>query len=95
MDYSEAVKRELNEKNAQKVFSLGDIRLYECPLSYITEETAEIMRLVYLIDASGHLLHQGGWADQPCWLVEAYEIYKAESARVQADRGGGKRRQNV
>ena len=49
MEYSEEVKEELKEKEAQKVFSLGDIRLYECPLSYITEETRDLMRLCFLI----------------------------------------------
>ncbi|MBI5344764.1 MAG: hypothetical protein HZB83_05430 [Deltaproteobacteria bacterium] len=79
-EYTDDVKMELKEKNARKVFSLGNLRLYECPLSYVTEDIAEIMRLVYLMDASGHLLHQGGWADQPCWLIEAYEIYRVEHA---------------
>mgnify|MGYP001612884398 CR=1 FL=1 len=79
-EYTQDVKIELKEKNAQKVFSLGGLRLYECPLSFITEDTALIMRLVYLIDTSKHLLHQGGWADQPCWFVEAVEIYRVEAA---------------
>ena len=66
---------------AQKVLGLGDIRLYECPLSYLTEETAELMRVVFMIDSTGQLLFEGGWADQPFWLVEAYEIYRTEKAR--------------
>ena len=40
------VVTELKERSASKVFRLGDIRLYECPLSYISEESAEIIRLV-------------------------------------------------
>ena len=29
---------------------------------------------------SGHLLYAGGLADQPYWLIEAWEIYKIETA---------------
>lgn len=69
-------------KGAQKVMGLGDLRLYECPLSYITEETARLMRLVFLLDSTGKLLFEGGWADQPFWLAEAYEIYRGEKGRA-------------
>lgn len=79
-EYSPEVKRELLEKSARKVFGLGGIRLYECPLSYITPESFDLARAVYLIDSSGRLLFPGGWADQPYWLIEAYEAFKAESA---------------
>ena len=81
MEYSEEVKEELREKEAQKVFSLGDVRLYECPLSYITEETQELMRLCFLIDETKQLLYGGGWGGQPVWLVEAFEVYKVEILR--------------
>jgi len=63
-----------------KVHSLDDIRLYECPLTYITPETWEMVRLAYLAENTGHLLHEGGLGDQPAWLIEAIEICKAESA---------------
>ena len=79
-EYTEEVKRELKEKGAEKVFSLGDIRLYECPLTYIEAETWEIIRLCYLIEDTHVLLFGGGWGDQPVWLVETYGIYKSESA---------------
>ncbi len=75
-------------QSAQKVFSLGDIRLYECPVSYISYETVEMMRLVYLIDDSGSLLHGGGWGDQPAWLIEAVEVFRTErisSLKAQKD----------
>lgn len=62
---------------------LGDIRLYECPLSYITAETWEIIRTVYLVEDSKQLFFPGGWADQPYWLFEAVRIYKSELARRQ------------
>lgn len=80
-EYTNEVTEEHKEKAARKVFSLGDIRLYECPLSFITRDTHEIMSLVFLIENSGHLLHAGGWGNQPAWLVEAYQIYKAEAAK--------------
>ncbi|MFQ5736739.1 MAG: hypothetical protein ACE5GY_07735 [Thermodesulfobacteriota bacterium] len=79
--YTDGVAEEHKEKKAAKVVTLGDLRLYECPQSYLSEETSEIMRLVFLIDESGCLYYDGGWADQPCWLVEAFEIYRVERAR--------------
>ncbi|VAW37799.1 hypothetical protein MNBD_DELTA02-725 [hydrothermal vent metagenome] len=67
------------QRPAQKVFTLGDIRLYECPVSYISRDTVELMRLVYLIDGSKGLLYSGGWGDQPAWLVEAVEAFRMET----------------
>jgi hypothetical protein len=80
--YSWIVKEELKDKDARKVFSLGDIRLYECPVSYVSRGSVEIMRLVYLIGDSGNLLHSGGWGNQPMWLVEAVEIFNLERTRA-------------
>ena len=80
-EYTDEVKDELKEKGAKKVFMVGDIRLYECPLSLITIDTREIMRLCYLVDASKSLLYSGGWGDQPMWFVEAFEIFNIENAR--------------
>ncbi|MFQ5479787.1 MAG: hypothetical protein ACE5DW_00730 [Thermodesulfobacteriota bacterium] len=71
--------REIKAKGACKVFSLGEIRFYECPLTAITAETFELIRIVYLLESSGRLFFDGGWADQPHWLVEAYEMYKIET----------------
>lgn len=87
-EYSDSIKGELKDKGAAKVFSLGGLRLYECPLSYITEETSGVIRLIYLMDATGHLLFSGGWATQPFWLAEAYEVFKCESARVKEKENG-------
>ena len=74
------MKEEIKEKRAEKVFSIGGIRLYECPLTFIEAETWEVLRLVYLIEDTKVLLHGGGWGNQPVWLVEAYEIFKSERA---------------
>lgn len=76
--YSPEIISEHEEKNATKVFSLGSIRLYECPLSYLTRDTSEIMRMIYLFDGTKNLPYGGGWADQPMWFVEAYEIFRRE-----------------
>ncbi len=80
-EYTEEVKEELREKGGEKVFSLGDIRLYECPLSYISEDTGELIRLCFLVENNRNLLYEGGWGNQPMWLVETHEAYKAEISR--------------
>lgn len=84
--YTPDVVAEHADRYALKVFRLGGLRLYECPISYVTIDTAEMMRLVYLMAGSQGLLHAGGWGDQPYWLVEAYEIYHAESAAFIEDK---------
>ncbi|MEE8575514.1 MAG: hypothetical protein V3T30_08890 [Thermodesulfobacteriota bacterium] len=89
MDYTDEVTEEHAEKKAKKVFSLGGLRFYECPLSFISEDTSEIMRLVFLMENTGHLLYSGGLGAQPAWLVEAYEIYRVENIkRIKDNRDG-------
>ena len=83
-EYTEEVKGELKERGGEKVFSLGDVRLYECPFSLITRETQELIRLCFLVEETGQLLFNGGWAEQPYWLIEAFEIYKMEIGLWQA-----------
>lgn len=68
----------LRDAGAEKVTGLGDIRLYECPLRWITPETNAILRMVYLARESGVLYSAGGWEDQPEWFREAYEIVRVE-----------------
>lgn len=80
-EYTDDIKQEIQQKNLKKIYNLGGLRFYTCPVSYITQDTAEIIRMVYLCEASGHLLYGGGWADQPFWFVEAYEMYKAENMK--------------
>ncbi len=65
------------------MFQLGDIRLYECPLSWITDETWELCRLLYLAQDTGVLYAAGGWADQPRWFLEAYELMRLEMIKWQ------------
>jgi len=89
--YTYGVTYEHREKGAKKVISLGGIRLYECPLTFITPDTWEMMRLAYMVEDSKRLLHEGEWGMQPYWLIEAVEIYKAETARqMRKDHGGTK-----
>jgi len=85
-DYTDEVKAELLSMQAQKVFTLGDLRLYECPLSFITEETREVIQMVFLMDSTKRLLFTGEWGDQPAWLVEVYGIFLSESALYMKDR---------
>ena len=88
-EYTPTVTRELKEKGGVKVFSLGDIRLYECPVSYITEDTVLVMRLVYLTDEIGVLLYEGGFGAQPAWFVEALEIFRGERVRSMREKADG------
>lgn len=83
MEYTDEVKAELAEKGAQKVFTVGDIRLYTCPLSFISSDTIDLIRISALVDCTGHLLHPGGLGDQPAWLIEGLEIYRIERAKWQ------------
>ncbi len=85
-DYTDEVKAALSENNAKKVFTLGDMRLYECPLSFISGETQEVIRTVFLMDSTKRLLFTGEWGEQPAWLVEAYGIFLMESAAYLKDR---------
>ena len=90
-DYTDEVKEELLSMRAQKVFTLGSLRLYECPLSYISEETREVIQMVFLMDSTKRLLFIGEWGEQPAWLVEAYGIFLSESAaylKERQDNGG-------
>ena len=80
-DYTAEVNIEIEEKDALKVFPLSGLRLYECPISYLSSFTQEIMRLIVLIEDTGTLLYSGGWGAQPYSLVEAYYIFKEEQAQ--------------
>jgi len=84
-EYTGQIKDELKRKRAMKVFSLRDLRLYECPLSYLSVETMEVIRLVYLVDSTGGMFFAGGLGAQPAWLIEAYELYKIERLKSEKD----------
>jgi len=90
-EYTDSVAAEITAKGAKKVASLKGLRLYECPASYLTAETREMQRALYATEAFKTMPLAGGWADQPCWFVEAYEIYRAELAAAVKDRGDGER----
>ncbi len=77
-EFTGAVSDEIRTKGATKVFSLRGLRFYECPLTAITAETFEMIRIEHLVEGSGSLYFSGGWAEQPHWLVEAYEIFRQE-----------------
>lgn len=68
---------------ATKVFNLENgkdiIRLYECPLTYITRETGELIKLLYLYEDTKQFLYSGGIAEQPYWFIEAIDIFKQET----------------
>jgi hypothetical protein len=74
--WTDAIAEELQEKGANPVFDCA----YECPLTFITEETNSIVNTIGLISTTGFLYYAGGLGDQPFWLIEAFEIFKAEEA---------------
>ncbi|MEK6792043.1 MAG: hypothetical protein AABY45_10135 [Deltaproteobacteria bacterium] len=78
--YTEDVTDEHRAKGAQKVLSLGGLRLYECPVSYISEESRELVRMVFLSEATGVLLYADGLGEQPYWFIEALETGGVERA---------------
>jgi hypothetical protein len=80
---------EHKEKGGVKVVSLGNIRLYECPVSFLTDDTRELMRLCFFIEETGNLLYEGGWGGQPYWLIEAYEVCRREAIRLQKEKRDG------
>jgi len=86
--YDAGVAGEIASRKCSKVVSLGDLRLYECPLSYITEETFEMMKTVFLTESAKMPYMDGGLANQPCWAVEAFEIYQFERARATCEKNG-------
>lgn len=87
-EYTPGVTAELKEKRCQKVLSLGEIRLYECPLSYFDEDTQRIIGLVFRLEGAGQPYFDGGLSGQPCWLVEAIEIFENERS-AEARKGNG------
>lgn len=80
--YTDLINYEHRVKKANKVVSLpGGIRLYECPVSYLTQDTHDIMNIVYLMESTNSLYYDGAIADQPFWLIEAFNIFKKETLK--------------
>lgn len=88
--YTEDLKGEIQGKKASKVWGIRGIRFYECPLTAITADTWEIIKLVYLIQGGQALLHAGGWGAQPFWLIEALNVFNRENMEDQ--KNGDKRK---
>lgn len=78
---SEWIDHEILSKDATKVHTLGEVRLYECPLTYITRDTADMIRMAYLAESTSKLFTSGGVGDQPSWFVKAFELCKIEQKR--------------
>lgn len=73
-------KVEIKQKGARKVEQVGEIRLYECPLTITTQETANMLELVFLTSESNVLPFPGNWLAQPFWFVECFKLYRSEKA---------------
>jgi hypothetical protein len=76
-NFAEKAWRKKNAKHAPKVFRFKDLRLYECPVSYITNETRILLELLFS-EEHPPFIFPGGWLDQPVWWIEAIQIYKTE-----------------
>lgn len=78
-EFTQEDVEEIKAKKARKVKSLGDkLRLYECPLTFTTDTSRDLIDLVFLTNESGRLPFRGEWTDQPFWFVEAFMLYKKE-----------------
>lgn len=66
----------------KKVYNLTNgeevLRLYECPVRWITDETMDLLHMVRLTNETGVFPLAGGTADQPYWFIEACQIYSRE-----------------
>jgi len=76
--------RQIKKSGVSKVWKVGPVRLYECPLSWIKQQTHTIIETLFLVADSPALLFDGGWMKQPNWFVEANKIFKS----VQSDQAG-------
>jgi len=74
---------DLTKKVVSLVNGKEAMRLYECPLTYITQDTSELIRIMYLMDNTNQMYFRGSLSDQPNWLIEAYEIFKTETYYLQ------------
>ena len=54
--------------------------MYECPLSYLTQDTIQVLNLVSIVKHTNTLLYDGGIAEQPYWLMEAISVDREEEA---------------
>lgn len=79
-NYTPDIQRSNKEKKADKVLNLGDIRLYECPVTYISKDTTLMIENLSLMVESPALLYSGAWMDQPNWVVQSWIVYKREKA---------------
>lgn len=50
-----------------------------------------MIRAVYLMEGGRDLFFSGGWGDQSAWLIEAFEIFKAENAAFRKDVADGEK----
>lgn len=70
--------------NRRQVLKVGDLKLFECPLSCITLQTWSILGLVNeTTDGDGNILHlplAGAYLDQPEWYRVAVRIRRTEIA---------------
>jgi hypothetical protein len=62
-----------------KVWSITDLYFYECPKTWITNETMQLIDLLYLEDTPTKIF-PGTWLDQPKWWLEVIKIFKHETA---------------
>lgn len=57
------------------VLLLGNIRLYECPNTWITQDTIRLKNALFLGE-NPEKIYPGTWIDQPQWYIDAISIYR-------------------
>lgn len=91
MEYRSGVWRphykETGYKGEQRFIVLDEIASDECPVSFITPFSAEVIKAHAEAEAAGSsLLDMFGGKDAPAWVFDAQVICKTEDRRYENER---------
>lgn len=65
---------------------MGEVHVYRCPASQVTQDAAEVARAYAHYESSGVLPDPGGLWDQAASLIDAFDIIGAERALLEEER---------
>ena len=68
-----------------QIFKLGDLKFYECPPRWITQETVKILDIVAVFVNKDILPRGNSQADLPLWFMEVYKLYENEMRIKEGD----------